>query len=164
MSNCCGPVSTNAQPGSRFRKVLWFALIANAAMFVVEILASVISGSASLQADALDFFGDAANYAITLFVLGLSIQVRARAALFKGATMAVFGLWVLGVAVYRLVLGAVPVWWRLPPRNDRPAAHLLSLCTRLARALPVDVPASSDKPPRGARARAECRLIASMSV
>jgi Co/Zn/Cd efflux system component len=92
----------------RFRRVLWFALASNAVMFAVELVASFISGSVSLQADALDFFGDAVNYGITLFVLGMSLHARAKAALFKSVTMAAFGLWVIGNAVYRASIGAVP--------------------------------------------------------
>ncbi|GAA5317063.1 MAG: cation diffusion facilitator family transporter [Candidatus Pelagadaptatus aseana] len=92
----------------RFRRILWVALIANAAMFFVEIIASQIGDSISLQADALDFFGDAANYAISLFVLGMALHIRARASLFKGATMAAFGLWVIGSAIYRAINGSAP--------------------------------------------------------
>ena len=91
-----------------FRRVLWIALIANAVMFLVEIIASQIGDSISLQADALDFFGDAANYAISLFVLGMALHMRARASLFKGATMAAFGLWVIGNAIYRALIGSSP--------------------------------------------------------
>ena len=109
MSDCCAAsVTTEARNDPRFRRVLWVALIANALMFGVEIVASFISGSVSLQADALDFFGDAANYGISLFVLGLSLQARSKAALFKGATMAAFGLWVLGSALYRTMAQTVP--------------------------------------------------------
>ena len=86
----------------------WVALIANFAMFVVEIIASHLSDSMSLQADALDFFGDSANYAISLFVVGMALAVRARASLFKGATMALFGTWVVGSALYRAVVGSSP--------------------------------------------------------
>lgn len=92
----------------RFRRVLWIALIANFAMFVVEIVASRIGDSMSLQADALDFFGDAANYAISLFVVGMALTVRAKASLFKSATMALFGTWVIGSAIYRAVVGSSP--------------------------------------------------------
>lgn len=91
-----------------FRRILWFALASNAVMFVVEIFASFISGSVSLQADALDFFGDSVNYGITLFVLGMALHARAKAALVKSATMAAFGLWVIGNAVYRAAIGTVP--------------------------------------------------------
>jgi len=91
-----------------FRRVLWVALIVNGGMFVVEIIASQLGGSMSLQADALDFFGDAANYAISLFVLGMVLSVRAKAALFKGASMGLFGLWVIGAALLRAIEGEVP--------------------------------------------------------
>ncbi len=91
-----------------FRRVLWIALIANAVMFVVEIIASQLGDSVSLQADALDFFGDAANYAISLFVLGMALHLRARASLVKGATMAMFGIWIIGSAIYRAYVGSAP--------------------------------------------------------
>jgi Co/Zn/Cd efflux system component len=71
-----------------YRRVLWSVLAINAAMFLVEIGAGLAAGSASLQADALDFLGDAANYAISLFVVGMALRYRAIAALLKGSTMA----------------------------------------------------------------------------
>ncbi len=111
MPGCTDCSSNQAGEGledPRFRMVLWVALIANFAMFVVEIIASHLSDSMSLQADALDFFGDSANYAISLFVVGMALAVRARASLFKGATMALFGTWVVGSALYRAVVGSSP--------------------------------------------------------
>jgi len=92
----------------RFGRILWFALVANVTMFIVETVASVLSGSVSLLADALDFFGDSVNYGITLFVLSLSMRARSRAALFKGATMGVFGIGVIGNAAYKAIAGTVP--------------------------------------------------------
>jgi Co/Zn/Cd efflux system component len=68
----------------------------------------VAAGSASLQADALDFFGDAANYAISLFVIGMALRYRAMAALGKGISMGVFGLWVVGVVLWHLAHGTLP--------------------------------------------------------
>jgi Co/Zn/Cd efflux system component len=93
---------------ARYRRVLWAVLAINAAMFAVEIGAGVAAGSASLQADALDFLGDAGNYAISLFVVGMALRYRATAALFKGATMGVFGLWVIGVTVWHAFHGTLP--------------------------------------------------------
>ena len=58
-----------------YRRVLWAVLAINAAMFLIEIGAGVAAGSASLQADALDFFGDAANYAISLLVVGITSAI-----------------------------------------------------------------------------------------
>jgi Co/Zn/Cd efflux system component len=107
--HCASDSATDAERRSpRLRQVLWLALAANATMFAVEVIASLVSGSVSLQADALDFFGDAVNYGVTLCVAGLSLQARARAALFKSASMAAFGLWVIGSALYRVATGSVP--------------------------------------------------------
>jgi Co/Zn/Cd efflux system component len=83
-------------------------LVINATMFAVEIGAGLAAGSASLQADALDFLGDAGNYAISLFVVGMALRYRARAALAKAATMAVFGLWVIAVTVWHVTHGTLP--------------------------------------------------------
>ena len=107
MSSCCN-VAPPSNDEPRYRVVLWIALLSNATMFFVELAASLISGSVALQADALDFLSDAANYGITLFVLGLSLQARSYAALFKGVTMGAFGVWVLGSALYRLATDSVP--------------------------------------------------------
>ena len=49
------------------------ALAINLAMFAIEIGASFVAGSSALQADALDFLADAANYAISLLVAGLAL-------------------------------------------------------------------------------------------
>ncbi len=91
-----------------YRFVLWIALLLNAAMFAVEIGAGVAAGSVSLLADALDFFGDAANYAVSLFVLSATLAWRARTALVKAASMAAFGLWVAGEAMWSALSGVVP--------------------------------------------------------
>ena len=91
-----------------YRRVLWAVLVINASMFVVEMFAGVWGKSVALQADALDFLGDAATYAITLIVLGMSIRWRAGAAMIKGLTMGGFGIWVLGNTVYHMARGALP--------------------------------------------------------
>lgn len=108
-SHCCNhiPDDDSASHG-RYRRVLWVVLLINASMFLIEIAAGLAAGSVSLQADALDFLGDATNYGITLFVVGMALQYRARAALFKGATMAVFGLWVLGATAWHAITGTLP--------------------------------------------------------
>ena len=93
---------------ARYRKILWIALAINLAMFFVEVLGGLRSGSVSLMADAIDFFGDAANYGISLTVLSMSLMWRARAALLKGLTMGIFGLFVLGKAVWAFKSGVIP--------------------------------------------------------
>jgi Co/Zn/Cd efflux system component len=108
---CCtpSPLDLDRNRGNAgYCRVLWAVLGINAAMFVVEIGAGLAAGSASLQADALDFLGDAANYAISLFVVGMALRYRASAALAKGITRAVFGLWVIGTAVWHAAHGTLP--------------------------------------------------------
>ena len=102
----CGNGTALNNPG--WRRALWIALAVNAIMFVVEMIAGAASHSRALQADALDFFGDSANYTISLTVAGLALRWRARAALAKGATLAVLGFYVLATAGYAALSGANP--------------------------------------------------------
>jgi Co/Zn/Cd efflux system component len=108
-NHCCASGSgESALNDPRWRRILWIALLINAAMFAVEIVAGVAADSRALQADALDFLGDAANYAISLGVAGMALAWRARAAMFKAVTMLAFGLWVLGSALWGFLDGTAP--------------------------------------------------------
>jgi len=106
--SCCDHCHESTPAGTARRRVLWIALIINAAMFAVEIGAGLAAGSASLQADALDFLGDAANFSVSLFVVGMALRYRAMAALVKGASMGVLGLWVIGVTAWHAWHGTLP--------------------------------------------------------
>lgn len=107
---CCDGVcsTTKAVEDRRWRQALWIALAVNATMFAFEIGAGVAADSQALKADALDFFGDAMNYAISLVVAGMALRARAKAALVKGATLIAVGLWVLGSALWAVYTGALP--------------------------------------------------------
>ncbi len=104
--SCCSPPAPSADP--RYRRILWIALVLNVTMFAVEIAGSMRSGSVSLLADSIDFLGDAANYGVSLAVLGLAIAWRARASLVKAACMAGFGTFVLARAIWSFLQGGVP--------------------------------------------------------
>lgn len=106
-ASCCGQAAEK-HSSDAFRRVLWAVLGINAGMFAVEVVAGLAAGSASLQADALDFLGDAGNYVISLLVVGMALRYRAMAAFFKGATMGLFGLWVIGVTVWHAWHGTLP--------------------------------------------------------
>jgi Co/Zn/Cd efflux system component len=111
---CCHDSACSSVPRSgalnspRWRRALWIALVVNAGFFVAEIVAGAAAGSAALQADALDFFGDAANYAISLGVAGMALTWRARAAVGKGATLIAFALWVLASTAWHAFNGTLP--------------------------------------------------------
>lgn len=109
MSGCsCSHSNTSGATSARYRRILWVALAINLGMFLVEIGAGLHAGSVSLLSDSLDFFGDAANYGVSLWVLGLGVAMRARASLAKAVTMGSFGVFILSMAVANFVEGSVP--------------------------------------------------------
>jgi Co/Zn/Cd efflux system component len=124
-----------AHASPRYRRVLWIALVVNALMFAVELWAGFGTGSVSLLADAIDFFGDAANYAVSLAVLTMALAWRARAAMVKGICMLAFGLFVIGKALWAARTGTPPEAFTMG------AISLLALaaknCTPGARAMPT---------------------------
>jgi len=103
---CCNVPPPPA--GISYRRVLWIALFANAAMFLVELAAAVFSGSSALAADAADFLGDSANYALSLGAIALGGAWVSRVALLKGLAMSVYGVAVLAYAGWRAWLGVPP--------------------------------------------------------
>lgn len=108
MACSCSHQPAPQKPNSKFRTALWIALIINIVMFVVEIIGGAYANSSALWADALDFFGDAVNYAISLAVLGASLYWRATVALLKGITMTLFGFIVIAKVIYAYVQGIPP--------------------------------------------------------
>jgi len=112
MAGCCNDDSCSpggpALNSSAWRRVLWIALAVNGVLFLTEIGSGIAAGSASLQADALDFLGDSANYAISLGVAGMVLVWRARAALLKGITLLALALWVIGITAFQAWSGTLP--------------------------------------------------------
>jgi len=110
MDDCCESKGQEfAALRDRQGRVLLVVLVVNAAMFGAEFAAGLWSGSTSLLADSLDMLGDALVYGFSLYVLHRSLAWRARAALAKGAIMALFGVGVLVDAGRGLLAGTPPV-------------------------------------------------------
>jgi Co/Zn/Cd efflux system component len=111
MAGCCHDdqcSSPTALDSTHWRRMLWIALAINASMFLAEVVAGVAAGSASLQADAIDFLGDAANYAISLGVAGMALTWRARAAQLKGWSLGLLGAAVLLSTAWHAYAGTLP--------------------------------------------------------
>ena len=108
MSGCCGQNRNFDGVSASYKRRLWAVIAINAGMFGVEMVAGHMAQSQALQADALDFFGDALTYGISLAVIGSSISVRSAAALAKGLSLLAMGLWVFGSTVYQVFVAGVP--------------------------------------------------------
>jgi Co/Zn/Cd efflux system component len=109
MSGSCGHGPDNFEGlSSTYKHRLWIVIAINAGMFIVEMVAGHLASSQALQADALDFFGDALTYGISLAVIGTSLKVRATAALAKGVSLLLMGLWVFGSTVFQVFYSGVP--------------------------------------------------------
>ena len=108
MSGCCGHDAKFDSVSDDYKRRLWIVIALNATMFAVEMTAGQVVQSQALKADALDFLGDALTYGISLAVIGASIRARTNAALFKGISLLLMGLWVFGSTVYRVFYVGVP--------------------------------------------------------
>ena len=108
MSGCCGDNDKFDGVSDEYKRRLWIVIALNASMFVVETTAGHLAKSQALQADALDFFGDALTYGISLAVIGASIRARTTAALAKGISLLSMGIWVFGATIYRVFYVGVP--------------------------------------------------------
>lgn len=108
MVGCQSCEAPQSSQSPQFRRALWIALVLNGVMFLLEFGASFFAQSVSLQADSIDFFGDTANYGISLLVLGHTLKWRARASQLKAISMASFGVWVIGTATYNAIVGSNP--------------------------------------------------------
>jgi Co/Zn/Cd efflux system component len=92
----------------RYRAVLWIVIAINGVMFAIETFAGHLAGSQALKADALDFLGDTLTYGLSLAVIGQPLRVRSAAALAKGASLLVMGLWVFGSTLWQVLVLGLP--------------------------------------------------------
>lgn len=108
MANCCGNNTKFDGLSEDYKRRLWIVIVLNATMFLIEMTAGHLAKSQALQADALDFLSDSLTYGISLAVIGASIQARTNAAIFKGLSLALIVVWVLGSTLYRVFFAEIP--------------------------------------------------------
>jgi len=106
--NCCQSQPKFEDVPLGFKRILWAVIFINGIMFFVEIIGGSLIKSQALQADALDFLGDTLTYGLSLYVLGMSARIRTTAALIKGLSLVVMGLWVFGSTLYHVVALELP--------------------------------------------------------
>src|SRR4026208_1415723 len=109
MDSCC---QTKAEEilalRGKHRNVLVIVLVINAVLFVVEAAAGLLANSTALLADSLDMLGDSLVYGFSLYVLARSAAWKAKAALLKGAIMALSRAGVLLAVIYKMVSDIIP--------------------------------------------------------
>ncbi len=108
MTDCCTNVGEIDKLRETQTAVLKTVLGINVFMFVVEITAGLLAGSTALLADSLDMLGDALVYGFSLYVISRNDAWKAGSAILKGGIMGFFGIFVLGQAIYKLMLPEVP--------------------------------------------------------
>jgi len=105
---CCGHDAQFDGLSADYRRRLWAVIAINAGMFLVEMLGGHVAGSQALKADALDFFADATTYGLSLAVIGMPLRTRALAAMLKGVSLVMMGLWVAGSTAWQFFILGVP--------------------------------------------------------
>ncbi len=109
MASCCEDKSCEITAlVNKHRKVLQVVLVINALMFIVEGIAGALAHSTSLMADALDMFGDALVYGLSIYVITESSRKQVKASMVKGIFMLFFAAVVLSEAAYKILYPVVP--------------------------------------------------------
>lgn len=109
MDDCCiDKTCAIERLRERQTTTLRLVLLVNAAMFVVELASGLLAGSVALLADSLDMLGDALVYGFSLYVVARGPLWKARAAVAKAGVMGLFGAFVFGQLVYKLIFPQLP--------------------------------------------------------
>ena len=95
MSASCHSNSNFDGASPQYRRILLIVILINAFMFVVEMSYGIVGQSQALKADALDFLGDSATYALSLWAIGRSLETRTNVAMIKGVSLLLMAVWVL---------------------------------------------------------------------
>lgn len=100
MSSSCHSNSNFDGASAHYKRILVIVILINAFMFVVELSYGIVGQSQALKADALDFLGDSATYALSLWAIGRSQKTRASVAMIKGVSLLLMAVWVLSSTIY----------------------------------------------------------------
>ncbi|KTD53930.1 cation transporter [Legionella quateirensis] len=91
------------------KKVLFIALVLNFTMFVVGLIAGIVSESTGLIADSLDMLADASAYALGLLAVGRGMRFKTTTAAFSGSVLLILGIGVLFDVGRRAIWGSSPI-------------------------------------------------------
>lgn len=108
MSEACHSHSNFDGASPQYKRVLLIVILINASMFVIELSYGIIGQSQALKADALDFLGDSATYALSLWAIGRSVETRGNVAMIKGISLLIMAMWVMTSTIYYMFFSNSP--------------------------------------------------------
>ncbi|MES2013816.1 MAG: cation transporter [Pseudomonadota bacterium] len=111
MADCCENKSCAIDAmKAKQSKTLKIVLLINVFLFFLTAFYGLHSNSTCLLAESLDDFGDAVTYALSLYVVYKSHQMKARVAFIKGCLILLGALYVLSQVVQHLIDNTVPIF------------------------------------------------------
>ena len=109
MSDCCSDTACELEKLQATQsRTLKIVLGVNAVMFVIEFATGILAASTALLADSLDMLGDTLVYGFSLYVVSRNDAWKSASAFLKSGIMAVFGIFVLGQAAWKLLHPETP--------------------------------------------------------
>jgi len=111
MADCCENKSC-ALEAMRVKqsKTLKIVLLINVVLFCLTAFYGWIANSTGLMSESVDDFGDAVTYALSLYVIYKSNQMKAKVAFVKGCLILVGALFVLSQVVQHVIDNTVPIF------------------------------------------------------
>lgn len=111
MADCCENKSCALEAmKAKQSKVLKLVLLINVFLFGLTAFYGWAASSTGLMSESIDDFGDAVTYALSLYVVYKSNQMKARVAFVKGCLILAGALFVLIQVVRHIIDNTVPVF------------------------------------------------------
>jgi cation diffusion facilitator family transporter len=111
VADCCEDKSCAIEAmKAKQSKTLKIVLLINVFLFCLTAFYGLTTNSTGLLAESLDDFGDAVTYALSLYVVYKSNQMKARVAFIKGCLILLGALFVLSQVVQHIIDHTVPIF------------------------------------------------------
>lgn len=111
MADCCENKSCAIEAmKAKQSKTLKIVLLINVFLFCLTAFYGLATNSTGLLAESLDDFGDAVTYALSLYVVYKSNQMKARVAFIKGCLILLGALFVLSQVIQHIIDNTVPIF------------------------------------------------------
>jgi cation diffusion facilitator family transporter len=111
MADCCENKSCAlAAMKVKQSKILKIVLLINIVLFCLTAFYGWSASSTGLMSESIDDFGDAVTYALSLYVIYKSNQMKAKVAFIKGCLILLGALFVLSQVILHIMDNTVPIF------------------------------------------------------